>query len=172
MVRSHIEVGGLLNASKLGFRAHHSTPLQCMRLTDHISFNNNLSTAAVFLNIEKAFDATWYLGLVYKLRKLKFSTNLIKLLSLFLSARRLSVSVESEMFTLREIQGRVPQGSVLSSTLYSMYINYTPQTLAVYLADGICVYATDRKEGYILRELQRGLNSTETWCKRWNTKFN
>jgi hypothetical protein len=35
----------------------------------------------------------------------------------------------------------------------------------------ICVYATDRKEGYILRKLQRGLNSIETWCKRWNIEL-
>jgi len=31
-----------------------------VRLTDNVtlSFNNNMSTAAVFLNIEKAFDTT------------------------------------------------------------------------------------------------------------------
>jgi hypothetical protein len=34
------------------------------------------------------------------------------------------------------------------------------------------MYATDRKEGYALRKLQRGLNSTETWWKRWNIKIN
>jgi hypothetical protein len=45
---------------KFGFRADHSTALQCMRLADHITlnFNNNMSTAAVLLDIEKAFDKT------------------------------------------------------------------------------------------------------------------
>jgi hypothetical protein len=32
---------GLLNASQFGFRAHHSTTLQCMRLADHITLNFN-----------------------------------------------------------------------------------------------------------------------------------
>jgi hypothetical protein len=62
----------LLNASQFGFRACHKTTLQCMRLTDHmtLNFKNSLATAAVFLDIEKAFDTTWHLGLLYKLLKI------------------------------------------------------------------------------------------------------
>jgi hypothetical protein len=50
-----------------------------------------------------------------------------------------------------------------------------PQTSGVYLAlfaDDTCMYTIDRKEGYVLRKLQRGLNSTEMWCKHWNIKIN
>jgi hypothetical protein len=56
-----------------------------MRIADHVTlkFNSNTSTAAVFLDIEKAFDTTWHPGLLYKLAKLIFSKNLIKLLALF-----------------------------------------------------------------------------------------
>jgi hypothetical protein len=82
-----------------------------------LNFNNKLSTAAVFLDIEKAFDATWYPGLLYKLSELEFSTSLIKLISSFLSQRKFRVSVEGEMSTPSEIQAGVPQGSVLSPTL-------------------------------------------------------
>jgi hypothetical protein len=79
IVHRHIEERDLLNASQLGFRACHSTTLQCMRLTEHVTlnFNNNMSTAAVFLIIEKAFDKTWHLGLLYKLSKLKFPISLL-----------------------------------------------------------------------------------------------
>jgi retron-type reverse transcriptase len=82
-----------------------------------------MSTAAVFFGIEKAFDTTWHSGLLYKLSKLEFSTSLFKLVSSFLSQRKFSVSVEGEMSTLREMQAGVPQGSLLSPTLYNMYIN-------------------------------------------------
>jgi hypothetical protein len=55
IVKMHIEERGLLGASKFGFRASHSTTLQCTRLTDvTLNFNNNMATAAVFLDIEKA----------------------------------------------------------------------------------------------------------------------
>jgi hypothetical protein len=51
-----------------------------MRTTNHITlnFNNNMSMAAVFLDIEKEFDKTWHLGLLYKLSELKFSVSLVK----------------------------------------------------------------------------------------------
>jgi hypothetical protein len=69
IVQRYIEERGLLNAGQFGFRARHSTTLQCMRLTDHVTlnFNNNMSTAAAFLDIEKAFGKTWHLGLLNKL---------------------------------------------------------------------------------------------------------
>jgi hypothetical protein len=75
--------GNLLNASQFGFRALQSTTLQYMRLADHVTlnFNNEMSTAAVFLDIEKAYDTTWHPGLLYKLSKLKFLTRIIKLIS-------------------------------------------------------------------------------------------
>jgi hypothetical protein len=51
------------------------------------------------------------------------------------------------------------------------YINDAPQTPGVYLAlfaDDTCLYATDRKEGFVVTKFQRGLSSIETWCERWN----
>jgi hypothetical protein len=83
-----------------------------------------MSTAAVFLYIEKAFDKMWHPGLLYKLSKLKFSTSLIKLISSFLSQRKFSVSVEGEMSTPREMKAGVPKSSVLSLTLSNLYICY------------------------------------------------
>jgi hypothetical protein len=66
IVQKHLDKSTLLNASQFVFRARHSTTLQCMRLTDYITlnFNSNMSTVAIFLDIEKAFDTTWHPGLL------------------------------------------------------------------------------------------------------------
>jgi hypothetical protein len=58
-----------------------------MRLTDDVAlnFNNKMSMATVILDTEKAFDTKWHSGLLHKLSKLEFSTNLIKLIGSFLS---------------------------------------------------------------------------------------
>jgi retron-type reverse transcriptase len=88
-----------------------------------------MSTAAVFLDIEKAFDTTWHFGLLNMLSKLELATGLIKLIGSILSQRKFRVSVGGEMPTPRIMQAGVPQGSVLSPTLCNIYINDAPKHL-------------------------------------------
>jgi retron-type reverse transcriptase len=112
-----------------------------------------MSTAAVFLDIEKAFDTTWHTGLLYKLSKLKFPIYLIKLIKSHLTNRKFRVSVEGEMSTPREMQAGVPQGSVLAPILYNLDINDIPRSPGVHLAlfaDDACIYTTDRSENYVI----------------------
>jgi hypothetical protein len=108
-----------------------------------LNFINNMSTTAVFLDIEKTFDTTWHPGLLYKLSKLNFSTNLIKLINSFLSQRKFRVSVEGEMSTPRYMQAGVPQGSVLFPTLYNLYINDTSKLPAWARLNGSLVWTVE-----------------------------
>jgi hypothetical protein len=138
-----------------------------MRFMDHVNlnFNNYISMAAVFLDVEKEFDTAWHPGLLYKLSELHFSISLIKLSSSFLSNRKFRVTVEGELSISPNIQAGAPQVSVLSPTLYSLYAIDTPQTPGVYaalFADDTCLYSTDCKQGYALRKIERGLTSVES----------
>jgi hypothetical protein len=136
MVQRHIEEKDLLNASQFCFPARHRTTLQCMRLTNHVTlnFNNNICSAAVFLDIKTAFDKTLYPRLLHKLYRLNFSPSLIKLIHSFQSERKFVVSVEGDTYTPKAMQVWMPQDPVLSTTLYGQYINDTPKTLGVHLA--------------------------------------
>jgi hypothetical protein len=100
---------------------------------------------------------------------------LLSLLAHFFRKKKIRVSVEDEMSMSRYMQAGVPQGSVLFTPLYKLYINDTPQTYGVNLAlfaDDTCLYATDPKESYVLGKIQRGLNSMAAWWERWNIKIN
>jgi hypothetical protein len=83
-----------LPTSQFGFRAHHNNRFQCTGLMDHdsLNFNNNMSAAAVFLDMKKAFDTSWHTDLLHKLSELKFSTSLIKNISSFLTKRKFKFS--------------------------------------------------------------------------------
>jgi hypothetical protein len=83
--------------------------------------------------------------------------------------RKFRVLVEGEMSTPRYMQAGVPEGSVLSPTLYNLHKNYIPESHGVHLvlfADDTCLCAKERKEGYVLRKIQRGLNSMTACCER------
>jgi hypothetical protein len=149
-------------------------PLQCVRLSHHVNLNfrNLMSTATVFFDVEKAFDTTLHTGLLYKVSELHLSSSLIKLAHSF--------PTENTQLWLRANCPRLEihnQGcrKIPSCPLHcSQYKNYTPQIPGVYLAliaDDTCVYTTDRKEGYVLRKLQRDLTSMESWCELWNIKI-
>jgi hypothetical protein len=93
-----------------------------------------MSIAAVFMDIEKAFDRTWHYGLLYEVSELAFSTRLIKLIASFLIDRKFKVLVESEISTSRNIAAGVPQGSVLAPILYSLSTNDAPAASGTHLA--------------------------------------
>jgi hypothetical protein len=79
------------------------------------------------------------------------------------------------MSTPRCMQAVVPQGSVLSSTLHSLYINDIPQAIGVNLAlfaEDPSLYATESKECYVLRNVRRGISSMSAWCECWYIKIN
>ena len=78
---------------------------------------------AVFLDIARAFDTVWHHGLLLKLHSLGLSGNLARFLQGFLSSRQISVRVQDATSTLRPLLSGVPQGSLLSSTLFTIFVN-------------------------------------------------
>jgi hypothetical protein len=69
-------------------------------------------------------------------------------------------------------QSNISRGAtsfVISPTLYDLYLNNASISQGVYLAlfaDGTSMYTTECQDAYVLRMLQRGLNSVESWCER------
>jgi hypothetical protein len=67
--------------------------------------------------LKNPFEATWHLGLLYKLLELDLPVRSIKLFGSFLLQRKFIVSVEGEVSAPNDIQAGVAQGSVLFLTL-------------------------------------------------------
>jgi hypothetical protein len=120
-----------------------------------------MSTAAVLLDIEKASDTTWQLGLLYKLSKLQFLTSLIKLISSCLSQRKFRVLVEGEISKPRCMQAGMPQGSNLSPTLHNLYINDTTQTSGMNLIIGLCILLRVYQSVYIETSIRNNYKPPE-----------
>jgi hypothetical protein len=126
----------------------HTTARHCTALEDHVTlyFNNNMSTTAVFFEIEKKFDTILHSGLLYKLSELEQSTCLIMLSAPFLANRKFEVLVEDEFSTSRETAAGCLKVSSCPCTL-QLHINDAPPPpwhlnhLALF-ADDTAIYET------------------------------
>ncbi|GFV47543.1 RNA-directed DNA polymerase from mobile element jockey [Trichonephila clavipes] len=137
----HFNTNDILISQQYAFRAELSTSPQLLRVVEYIKtgFKNRKSTGAVFLDIQKAFDRVWHVGLLYKLIKTNTPLHLIKVIPSYLCNRTYSVRVNNTQFTNRPVQCGVPQGSSLASALFNIYVNNIPRTSQT----TICMYADD-----------------------------
>jgi len=80
----------------------------------------------LLLDIEKAYDTLWITGLLYKLITLKVPMYLLWILKAFLTERNFTVHVNEETSSIKTTPAGLPQGAVLSTSLFSLYISDIP----------------------------------------------
>jgi len=71
-ISDFLEIHHVIPNEQYGFRASHETIQQIWRLTEKINlgFTCKQDTAAVFLDVAKAFDSVWHQGMIMKLWKI------------------------------------------------------------------------------------------------------
>lgn len=171
------EEHSIINGEQFGFRPQHSTSHQILRVTRHIRRNWALrkSTGMVLFDIEKAFDSVWHDGLVYKLKKFGFPDYLCAMIREFTANRSFRVHVLDDQSDPRQIPAGVPQGSILSPGLYSIYVSdlrVDPKSETACYADDTAVYASANQTGAICRRLQKSLIRIENFFDKWKIKIN
>ncbi|GBM51582.1 putative RNA-directed DNA polymerase from transposon BS [Araneus ventricosus] len=114
---------------QFGFTPQLSTTHQLLRVVEHINEgkNSNLATAAIFLDIAKAFDKVWIEGLIHKLIAYKFPQYIIEIIQSYLTNRHFTVLVKNSDSTPRKLQACVPQGGILGPIIFVLYMNDIPQ---------------------------------------------
>ena len=77
----------------------------------------------IFLDLSKAFDTVNHEILLTKLKYYNFHSHFIKLISNYLSNRKIKVKVNDQLSESQSIDVGVPQGSVLGPLLFIIYFN-------------------------------------------------
>ena len=174
----YLESNNIISEHQSGFRKNRSTADQLVRLESYIrnAFVKKQHVVAIFFDLEKAYDTTWKHGILKDIHKIGLKGNLPKFISNFLSNRCFRVKVGSSFSDVYEQEQGVPQGSILSPTLFNIKINNIIKCLdddvncSLYVDDFlICYRSKDMKT--IETKLQKNLNKIEKWTVENGFKF-
>lgn len=167
----------LIIDEQFGFRSKHGTLEQLHRISSTIesALEGGGFCNAVFLDVAQAFDRVWHQKLIYKL-SLMIPGNHVKILSSYIFDRYFRVRFDDSYSTFKPIKAGVPQGSVLSPLLYSLYTSNIPRPrkgckLGVFADDTVYV-ATAPKYEQTVDLLQASLGDMQEWTSSDRTKLN
>ena len=169
----------LLANEQSGFRRHRRTADNLFFLIQKITetFSRSKKVCGLFFDISKAFDRVWHEGLLYKLIKAKIPNYLIFWIRSFLTKRTFRVKVNRFTSNPYPIKAGVPQGSVISPLLFSLYINDIPKAdetnkkYSLLFADDLITFFIYKKRGKIESEINKYLKELEPWLCKWKMKI-
>ena len=177
---AHLENGNYLADSQSGFRPSRSTCDQLTRLESEINmaFMENKVVAAVFLDLEKAFDLMWSTGTIMQLSKFKIDGRMLKWIHNFLADRKIQVKIGDQTSDQHYLENGCPQGSVISPILFNVIINTLHDHLKKHGHIGLSQFADDgaiwfkhTSPALAVKALQTAMADIEGWAKIWGFKL-
>ena len=127
-MRSNLEEEKFFNKWQIGCRNKRCAMKHILRLADDAQIAHSLhhKGAAIFIDVEKAFDSIWHNELRYKLMNTNLLDKIVRLMSSFITDRKISVKINNETSDKISLNAGTPRGSVLSRFLFLIYVNGIP----------------------------------------------
>jgi hypothetical protein len=173
-----LEKNKLFTEFQSGFRKQRNTNDHLIRLESFIreGFVRREHVVSVFFDLEKAYDTTWKYGILQDLHNCGLRGRLPELVSSFLANRYFRVRIGSCLSNLHKQEMGVPQGSILSVTLFTLKINSIVKSLppniqcSLYVDDFLICYRSKNMNS-IERLLQLCLNNIQSWADENGFQF-
>lgn len=173
-----LENRSLIPQNQFGFRKMTSTADALNKFISHISSNLNQKqhTLCVSFDLQKAYDTTWRYHIIKTLYEMGLRGHLPNFIQNFLSDRKFTTKIGQATSTEHTLDQGVPQGSVLSCTLFSLSINdllrIIPQSVQASLyVDDLLIYCSGNYIPGLERRLQNSINKIHTWAQHHGFTF-
>ena len=174
----YLESKQILSSYQNGFRPKKSTidHLSSMENDINIALSRKHHLVATSLDLSNAFDTTWKYQILHQMKSLDLSGHLPSFISNFLKDRSFSVRINSNLSPPSYLENGVPQGSVLSPTLFLLAINpiqhyiSTPIKYRLF-ADDLLIYHSSPYHTNCTSSLQDTLNRLTEWSNTSGFSF-
>ena len=173
-----LEHDRVLHPTQYGFRKGRSCPDALARIDSYINqaFARKQHVLAIFFDIEKAYDTTWKHHILRQLLSAGLCGPLPKFIQNFLADRTFKVKVGHELSNPVTQHEGVPQGSVLSCTLFALAINglasCMPTSVETSLyVDDFAIFTSSAHLPSAERRIQLAVNAADDWTKAHGFKF-
>ncbi|GFW19519.1 RNA-directed DNA polymerase from mobile element jockey [Trichonephila clavipes] len=176
-LNDYLESNKILIPEQHGFRPRLSITHQLLRVVEYIKEGNNRGqcTAAVFLDIQKAFDRVWHTGLLFKLVNYNIPTPLILIIKSYISNRTFSVKINRTYSQTRPISAGIAQGSILGPVLFNLYVNdilKSTNTMLCMYADDTAILSRHKNLNTLVENINEHLAHLEIWFSVWKIALN
>ena len=173
-----LEKKGLITPAQCGFRRMHSCTDILIQLESSIceAFISRKHHVSVFFDLEKAYDTAWRYGILKTLHEYGFRGELPLFIQAFLKNRRFKVKIGNTFSSLHSQKEGVPQGSVLSVTLFALSINgiasvIPKDVLFTLFVDDLSLSFASSRMAVAERKMQLVINKIVEWAERRGFKF-
>lgn len=174
----YLEANHCLDNNQCGFRAARSTTEHLVRLETTIreAFVRRNHCASVFFDLEKAYDTAWRYGIIRDLYSLGIRGRLLRCIVNFLQGRTFRVQLGTTLSRPFVQENGVPQGSVLSVTLFVVKMNSIataiPPSISYSLyVDDVQISYSSANLTICERQLQLTINNLAKWADQNGFKF-
>ena len=174
----YLEREKYLSPAQCGFRRMRSTSDVLIRLESSIceAFASKKHHVTIFFDIEKAYDTAWRYGILKILYECKLRGDLPLFIQAFLRERRFQVQIGSVLSVIMNQEEGVPQGSVLSVTLFALAINglskiLPPEIMHTLFVDDFSMSYVASQMALAERRLQLAINKVVEWAEKNGFKF-
>ena len=133
-------------------------------------------TVAVFFDLEKAYDTTWRVGILKQLADWGIGGHMFDTIKDFLTDRYLKVRIGSTVSSAYFQEEGIPQGRVLSPTLFNIAINGLLEQVPVGVqglayADDFAIFCSKSSAVEACQQIQRAINMASKWTISRGFKF-